>query len=77
MKRAYSSLGMMIAGRPFGLTPWRIERTQSTGLYAAVTPPGPAVRLGARISMLSPSSTTTPPLPSMPWQSPQPRERNR
>ena len=74
MRRLYSSLGITISGRPFGRMPCRIERTQSTGLYAPVTPPGPPVRLGARIS-IAPSSTTTLPAPSRPWQSPQPRER--
>ncbi len=68
---------MIITGRPSGLMPWRIVRTQSTGVYAATTPPGPRVMFGERTSIPGPSSMTTRPVPSLPWQSPQPRERNR
>jgi hypothetical protein len=68
---------MIITGRPSGLTPWRIVLTQSLGVYRATTPAGAGVMSGERMSMPLPSSTTTLPAPSAPWQPPQPRERNR
>jgi hypothetical protein len=67
---------MTISARPWGLTPWRMARTQSTGWYAATTPPGPVVMLGPAMRRL-PSSTKVRPAPLAPWQSTQPRDAYR
>jgi hypothetical protein len=65
---------MIMAGRPLGFTPWRIVRSQSSGLYATVTPPavmfGPAMRS-------APLSTNMRPPPFAPWQSTHPRDSKR
>ena len=49
----------MSAGRPFGLTPWRMARTQSTGLYAAVDAARSGGEVGRADQHALPSSTTT------------------
>ena len=63
---------MMNSGRPSGLTPWRMVRTQSSARYEATTLPGPGLMWGA-FAYRPPSSMNARPAPSVPWQSVHPR----